>query len=104
MPVRRTSLQEGMSDMAYCTHMTHAIREKLAASRGRDDNPERLDLAEEVHALAKQIRRMNSANRRLYLGVLGGIGGIIGATIFAAPLIYLLSKLLGPFGVDVPGF
>lgn len=60
------------------------------------------DLADEIHHLTEYLKVVHSTRRRFWYGLIGGIGGVIGATIIAAPLLYGLSRALSPLGVDFP--
>lgn len=59
-----------------------------------------LDLAEEIHALTAYLKKINKPHRRFWTGVLAGLGGVIGASILAAPFLYLVSVLLKLFGIE----
>lgn len=60
-----------------------------------------LRLAEEIRALTFYLKKTNSFRHRFLMGMFWGIGGVLGATILAAPLILALSKLLAPLGLDI---
>jgi hypothetical protein len=43
--------------------------------------------------------RINDARRRFFIGVLSGLGGALGASIVAAPLIVAVTELLTELGL-----
>lgn len=62
-------------------------------------HPEELDLAEEIKELRKHLTRINSFRYRLLLGIIGGVGTAIGATVIAAILFVIISRLVMALGL-----
>jgi hypothetical protein len=59
------------------------------------------DFAGSVSRLTKMMRKQNSLSRRFLAGMVFGVGSAIGATVIAAALVIVLSRLLAPIGVDL---
>ena len=59
-----------------------------------------VELAKEVHHLADVQERRNKFSRRFYSGVVFGLGTALGASIIAAVVLYILSKIFQTIGLE----
>jgi len=65
---------------------------------------EELHLAEEVKELRERLTRINSLKYRLLLGIVGGVGTAIGATVIAAILFVIISRVVMALGFGDTAF
>lgn len=59
---------------------------------------EDLVLSVEIKSLREHLTRINSLRYRLLLGIVGGVGTAIGATVIAAILFVIISRLVMALG------
>ncbi|MBU0625323.1 hypothetical protein KKF05_03200 [Patescibacteria group bacterium] len=57
-------------------------------------------LAEEVARVADVLEKQNKLSRRLFLGIVFGVGTAIGASIIASILILAFSRIMTAVGLD----
>jgi len=50
-------------------------------------------LKAEVRKLRETLERVNTVSTKFFLGIVGGVGTAVGATIVAAILLYILSRV-----------
>lgn len=50
-------------------------------------------LLAEMKRLRKELAKGNSSHRRFWMGVAGGFGTVIGATVVVAVVLFILTKL-----------
>jgi hypothetical protein len=65
----------------------------------RKITPER-ELAKSVQELSKVFKLYISFKRRFFLGIVFGLGSALGATVIAAIVLIILSRLIQATGID----